>query len=563
MLRTLFLCAASVSASVQDPPPRSVEKVFRVGEESNWIFESEGRRIGEHASRYLGPDEVAGRAAHHFEGRVRLEASALGELRLVANLWTDGSGRALRFTQESLLGEAYARVELDFTDGDVTAQIVQGPSTRRLTLKSDPGAFVLANNFVSHIDLALALQELGPKIQLPMFSGSVLQGFPYEVTAAGTSEVELDGTRKTALVFEDSLGERLRLVGGRLFDIEVPAQKLVIRRSSEPIETFTITPPAIRSNPARFAAEDVRIELEEGFLAGRLTKPRRARGRLPALFFISGSGPQDRNGMSSGIDLGTHEILDRLTADGFLVLRVDDRGAGESSPQPPDMSFDDLVADARACVAFLRKREDVDPERIALIGHSEGGLTAMVLGVELDELAAVVLMAAPGRSMLAILTEQNRMVLERAGLSGEELERRLQEVVQLLERLMGAEPIDPASLPEEQRGFLASRAWMQSHARRDPIAMVRRLACPVLILHGGKDFQVSAERDARALADALRAAEHPDAELHVFAGLDHLFKKTPGERSELADYALDRAVDPEFLGVLSAWLAQRLRPERR
>jgi pimeloyl-ACP methyl ester carboxylesterase len=258
-----------------------------------------------------------------------------------------------------------------------------------------------------------------------------------------------------------------------------------------------------------------------------------------------------------------HEILDRLTTDGFLVLRVDDRGAGASSAPPDNMSYLDLVADARACVAFLAQRDDVDPTRIALIGHSEGGETAPLLALEALPIAAVVLMAAPGRPLLEIMTDQNRAALEAGGLSGAELEAELAKVVDLLKRLCGSGPIDPDELPADQRSILANRAWLQTHAQQDPLATIRAVRCPVLVLQGAKDFQVSLERDARALDAALTAAAHPDHELRVFAELDHLFKKSPGLKSILADYAEDRRVDAEFLDVLSTWLRKHLMPQPR
>jgi pimeloyl-ACP methyl ester carboxylesterase len=321
-----------------------------------------------------------------------------------------------------------------------------------------------------------------------------------------------------------------------------------------------IVPPEIRKASAAFGGEEVRIRHEDAVIAGAVTKKKGSKGRLPAVFFISGSGPQDRNGFSSGLDLGTHEILDRLTSQGFLVLRVDDRGTGESSAMPPNASFLDLVADARACVDHLRKRDDVDPKRIVLIGHSEGAETAPILAAERPEIAAIVLMAPPGRPIAEIILDQNRLELEKRGLAKEELEKQLQEVRAFLAKLASDEPIDSASVDENERTALASRAWFQSHAKQDPIATIRKVKCPVLILQGAKDFQVSPEKDAAALEAALKAAHHPDHELHVFAGLDHLFKATPGEKSEIADYSKSRPVAAECLESLVAWLKVRLKP---
>jgi uncharacterized protein len=321
--------------------------------------------------------------------------------------------------------------------------------------------------------------------------------------------------------------------------------------------------PEILKAGAGFDAEEVSIEREGAKIAGTITRPKGSQGRLPAVFFVSGSGVQDRQGFSNGMDIGTHEILDRVTSAGFLVLRVDDRGAGQSSDLPPNASFLDLVADARACVEFLGKRADVDPARIALIGHSEGGETVPLLAAERPSIAAVVLLAAPGRPILEIIADQTRLALEKQGLPPEEIERQLAAVRAFLERVAGDGEIDPAGLAPEELVALQNRAWMQSHARQDPIATVKKLRCPVLILQGALDFQVSAERDAKALEAALAAAGNPDHELQVFEKLDHLFKKAPGDRSEFGDYWKARPVDAQFLDTLTAWLQKRLLPVKK
>lgn len=564
MFAALFALVA-VSVAPRNPDDHTLSQRYRAPEKSVWVFEVEGARIGEHASHYLGREDVAGASAHHFRGWVRLNAPGPGnvQVRFAADLWTDDHGHPLRFEQQTLVGETYAKVELAFEGGKAKAHILQGTSKRDVEVKADPATLLLANNFLSHIELALALIDPGHDASLPLLSGNTLQPLTYKLTAKGKFEEQRDGQQLTGEEYTDSLGERLRVVDGRLVEVAVAAQKLVIRRSDETFEPFTISPPAARVTANDFDGENVRIARGEGSIAGRITKPKGTPGKLPALFFVSGSGAQDRDGMSDGIDIGTHEILDRLTREGFLVLRVDDRGAGESSAPPENMSYDDLVGDARACVEFLARRDDVDAKRIVLVGHSEGGETVPLLAVENPSIAAIVLMAAPGRSVIDIMIEQNRMGLEQSGVKGAELEKQLGEVSALLRRLASDETIDPNSLPEDQRAILSQRAWIQGHARQDPIATVRKVRCPVLILQGAKDFQVSLERDARALEAALKDARHPDFELRAFPALDHLFKRSPGEKSEFADYMKDRRVDAEFLDVLCAWLRPRVKLEKR
>lgn len=564
MIGSAFLLLAALAIPTRaQVPVRTVGDVFQRGEESVWVFEADGSRIGYHASRYVGRDELAGRDAHHFQGSCRLLTEPKGgvELRSLADLWTDDLGHPVRFVQQLTVGDTYSRVDLDVAAAKSKARIVQGASKREITLDVDPAAYLLANNYVSHLEILLALSPDGADVRAQLFSGNALQGLVYDAKAKGTFEEDVAGVRQRGTVYEDSLGERLRFGAGRLLDVTVESQKLVIRRTTERVEPFSIQAPEVKKRAAEFESEDVRIRRGDALIAGTVTKRKGSQGRRPAVFFVSGSGPQDRDGMSSGMDLGTHEILDHLTAQGFLVLRVDDRGTGESSPIPANASFLDLVADAEACVDHLSKRADVDPKRIAVIGHSEGGETAPILAVRHPEIAAIVLMAAPGRPIVEVILDQNRAGLVEEGLAGAELEAKLKQVRAFLARLASDDAIDPAQLDAEERAALASRAWFQGHAQLDPAATIAKVRCPVLVLQGAKDFQVSPDRDARALEKALADAKHPDHELHVFAGLDHLFKKAPGERSEIADYWKSRPVDAEFLAVLTAWLGKRLVPE--
>jgi dipeptidyl aminopeptidase/acylaminoacyl peptidase len=239
------------------------------------------------------------------------------------------------------------------------------------------------------------------------------------------------------------------------------------------------------------------------------------------------------------------------------VLRTDDRGTGESRGPTEELTFDDLVEDARACARFLQSREDVDRSRLAVVGHSEGGLTATILGAEM-ELAAVVLMAAPGRSIRELMREQLARGRSLAGAGAEELAELDSAVVAFFERVDAGQPIDADRLPAELRPFVAARPWLRSHAMRDPVASLKRVRAPVLLLQGARDLQVSAERDAKRLLAALDEIGHPDHELVVFPELDHLFKKTVGAESSGLDYLKTRPVDVGFLDTLAAWLRERL-----
>jgi pimeloyl-ACP methyl ester carboxylesterase len=558
----LVALAAVVLALPARAQERSVADLRRSGETVVWAFEQGGERIGHCASRYAGEVDLAGLRAHRFEEQVQVTARLPGgtlEQRYRCELWTDENARPLRFVLEAAVADTYSSVDAVLTGEQPEAVILQGGKERTVPLEVPEDAYLLANNFVSHIELLLAFEtpEPGEEREVQLFSANVLRSLDYRLEHAGELDLSDGGP---GVVVSDSLGEVLRVdAQGRLLACEIPAQGLVLRRVEEAVEPLVLERPAPPDRPD-LDREEVRIDDGEVSLAGTLTRPKGAEGPLPGVFFVSGSGGQDRDGLAGGIDVGTHEILDRLTLEGFSVLRVDDRGVGESTGPTEGMTFDDLVEDARRCVRYLRGRTDVvDPGRIVLIGHSEGGMTVPILAAEDPAPAAVVLLAAPARPLAELTIEQYVAGQRLEGLAGEQLVAYEARVRAFFEALARGEALDTDELPPELAMLLPARAWLESHARVDPLANLARVRCPVLVLQGERDVQVSAERDARALEAALDDAGNPDHELVVFPTLDHLFKATVGETSSGLDYLKARPVSGQMLDVLAAWLTERVR----
>jgi pimeloyl-ACP methyl ester carboxylesterase len=544
---------APLPAQESGPEPVGVGQRYAPGAEALWTLEQRGKPLGHCASRYEGEVALASLRAHLFREQVELELELpTGPLvqRFTLEHWCDDAGHPLRFELRSQVADVKTGVTGVFAGGKAELVVHQGPSEQRLTVDSPPGAFLLANNFVSQLELLLSVAPVPAEgARHTLFSASTLQTFPLALKRTGT-------TPEGATLLEDSLGERLHFTPGlELARVEIPAQGVVILRTDEPVERFDIQL-TTRARPADLEHEDVTISDGAVSLAGTVTRPKGQQGPFPAVFFLSGSGPQDRDGFALGLDLGTHEILDRLTREGFLVLRVDDRGVGASTGPTDDLTLDDLVEDGRRAVRHLLARPDVDPGRVALLGHSEGGVSAPLLAAS-EPIAAVVLLAAPGRPIDALLREQLLFGRELGGARPEALEAFGQEVDAFLARIARGEPIAAEGLAPELAAFLPSRAWLASHVGRDPLPPLAALRCPVLVLQGGRDVQVSAERDTPPLAAALAAAGHADHELRVFPELDHLFKRASERASEL-DYLKSRPVDPEFLDVLSSWLKARL-----
>jgi predicted alpha/beta hydrolase len=275
-------------------------------------------------------------------------------------------------------------------------------------------------------------------------------------------------------------------------------------------------------------------------------------GPRPAVLFLGGAGPQDRYGIvpQSGVDLGSHELHDALARAGFVVLRFDDRGVGGSEiGDEPAPGFLELVDDGRRALAVLASRPEVDPTKIIVIGHGEGALQASILAgerVRKHSLAGLVLLAGPGRNLRELVYDEIR-----ASLAGQR-EGEIRTVVQRAQQVHDA-ALAGEELPASSEG---ARRWMIEAFAEDPLARLAKVRVPILALQGGKDFQVSPERDFGPIKALLEQKSVKGSAADLFPELDHLFKPEPGV-STPGHYAdLRRHVDPTLIERVIAWATE-------
>ena len=288
----------------------------------------------------------------------------------------------------------------------------------------------------------------------------------------------------------------------------------------------------------------------------------------PAVLFVSGSGSQTKHGFQGPLDLGSWELLDAIAGAGFMVLSSDDRGLGDTPLGEPnfdvaEFGYDELVGDARACLKHLQGHADVNKQRIFVMGHSEGGLTAPILAIE-SEVAGVVFLAAMGRNLYDVTLNQVEDGLANQPKGQRELtlkvQREFQDAVKE-DRDPNFEIAGKAAAvtlkASWKTGVLPIKAWWHDHFNLDVPAIHKKVSCPVLITQGEADFQVSPEKDARQIMKEVLEGACTDMSYKSYADLDHLFKPCGGKKSEIKMYYEDRRVDPTFIKDVVAWLKAR------
>lgn len=316
-------------------------------------------------------------------------------------------------------------------------------------------------------------------------------------------------------------------------------------------------------------------------LAGTLVLPARE-GRFPCVVLVTGSGPQDRDETLLG-----HKpflvLADHLARHGIASLRYDDRGTAKSTGSFAKATSDDFASDALAAVQFLKARAEILPDRIGVVGHSEGGVVAPMCAAQSRDVAFIVLLAGTGLPGAELLPLQGKLIslaggasvadaekgaklnaeiyqLVLAGKSRSELADHLRKV--LLEELR-ADP-EQKDLPAEELAKQADQAaeaqareltspWFRRFLALDPRDHLAKVACPVLALNGEKDLQVPPKENLSRIDATLKAAGNPDVTVVELPSLNHLFQTcTTGSPSEYG--ALEETFSPVALELVSTWI---------
>ncbi|MGB8376526.1 MAG: alpha/beta fold hydrolase [Salegentibacter sp.] len=313
-------------------------------------------------------------------------------------------------------------------------------------------------------------------------------------------------------------------------------------------------------------------------LAGTFTKPN-GEGKFPVVVLISGSGRHDRDG-----SIPTHKpflvLSDYLTRQGIAVLRFDDRGFGKSGGDFSKATTADFAQDVLSAVQYLKSRQDIAPDHIGLIGHSEGGIIAPLAANQSADISFIVTLAAtgiPGSEVTVLqskslrsfpvpdeeLFEENvRKSISIATSNAELSEKRRalkahneQYLVPILKSLGAPDENISNFIQKETENALSP--WSQYFLKYDPAIEFRKLNIPVLSLNGSKDIQVDAKVNQTAIRNALQEGNNKNFKVITLENLNHLFQEC--ETGDMAEYEnISQTISPIALKAISEWIIENI-----
>ena len=348
--------------------------------------------------------------------------------------------------------------------------------------------------------------------------------------------------------------------------------------------------PQTPSEPFPYLIEEVKFKNveEEGVeLAGTLTLPEKGK-TLATLVLISGSGPQDRDET-----IFDHKpfwvIADYFTRRGYAVLRYDDRGIGKSTGTFPTATTADFAEDTKAAVNYLQSREDLDPNRIILVGHSEGGMIAQMVAAEREDIAMVVSLAGPGIPCADLLVLQNDALGTQAGFSEKKLARNRnfnQKIYEICATDLDGNDFNNKiryecngffeQMDEEEKKAYGNNKhqfyfktvlgintpWFRYFSKYDPYPYLLKIKQPFLALNGSKDLQVTAQENLDGIETALEEGICTDFKTIELESLNHLFQKAEtGDPSEYQN--ISETFSIEALEEMLKFISRRLKLIRK
>ncbi len=331
-----------------------------------------------------------------------------------------------RFTLDGSANGADVSVRTSFVNGTAQTEGNQGTAKIATSHQLSPKAVVLPNGVFSlYAALADRLSRVTAGAELKAYilplaeiGVRVVSDQPERIQV-GTAFLDV---QRYDLLFSNPGGDLAVSLtagdGGRLIRLSIPAQSIEVVRED-------VASPTSRTQVFSNPGDEAVVIPAVGFnLGATITKPSSPAPRMPAVILLSGSGVGDRDGFVQGVPT-LAQLAGAIADAGFLAVRYDKRGFGQSGGRAESATIQDYAEDVRAVVRWLLQRKDIDPKRIAVVGHSEGAWVALLAAAREKRISAVASIAGPATTGAELVLEQQQRALDQMKLTPEERDKKV------------------------------------------------------------------------------------------------------------------------------------------
>jgi pimeloyl-ACP methyl ester carboxylesterase len=558
-----FTCALGLvlaaSAALDDARAKAAQQAPATAKSTGYTVFVRGMPVGREE---VTIQEDATGTTITAQGRL---AAPLNAVTRRAELKYGPDGAPVRFVLEGSVNGSDVTVRTTFVNGTAQTEGNQGTTKIATSHAVSPAAVVLPNGvFTLYAALADRLSRVTAGAELRAYilpiaeiGVRVVSDQPERIQV-GTSFLNV---QRYDLLFSNPGGDLAVSLtagdGGRLIRLSVPAQAIEVVRED-------VASPTSRTQVFSNPGDEAVIIPATGFnLGATITKPASpatpasaqgsgAAGRMPSVILLAGAGVGDRDGFTQGIPT-LAQLAGAMAQAGFLAVRYDKRGNGQSGGRSESATIQDSAEDVRAVVRWLLQRKDVDPKRIAVIGHGEGAWVALLAAARERRISAMASIAGPSRTGSDLVLEQQQQSLDLMKLTPEERQQKVDLQKQIQSAVVTGKGWD--GVPRDERRA-ADTPWFHSILTFDPAKIIKDVRQPLLFVHGELDQQVPVSHVERLSDLARTQSDSKSVEVVVVRGVNHLL--VPAITGEIREYPslTDRNVSKDVSGALTAWLTK-------
>lgn len=305
-------------------------------------------------------------------------------------------------------------------------------------------------------------------------------------------------------------------------------------------------------NKSAFHETEVTIGEGKWALPGTLTVPDGS-GPFPGVVLVHGSGPNDRDETICP-NKTFRDLAWGLASRGIAVLRYDKRTFIHAKQFTPEIvekltAKEEVIDDALLAIELMRRTKDIDPKKVVMLGHSLGATLAPRIGKQDPEIAGLIIMAGITRSLEDTILDQFTYLYSLAGTMTDEQKAELEVLKEKVARVKNIESLK--DVPSKDLPLGVSPAYWKDLHDHKPSDDVKTLTMPILILQGGRDYQVLKTEDFEGWKSAL--SHKKNATFKLFPKLNHLFIAGEG-KSTPQEYMVEGHVEREVIDSIVQWI---------
>jgi pimeloyl-ACP methyl ester carboxylesterase len=467
-----------------------------------------------------------------------------------------------RLSIEGVLKGQLITLSATFSLTTVSVDMMQAGQKGSALQDISPRTVVLPNNFYAAYEaLAMRLGDASPGSRFPIYVAPQA-----EITATvdrvtdrrfstPTGPIDL---KQIDLTFADTpapLAVEIWIdTRSRLARLSIPAQSLIVLRDD-------LSSVMTREEFGRNVGDATLFIPANGFnLGATITMPTTAGAKAPAVVLVGASGQQDREEAVAGLPV-FGQIAGALSNAGFLVVRYDKRGTGQSGGRIENATLADYADDVVTVVKYLRDRKDVDDDRVAVVGYGDGGAVALLAADREKHIKAVALFGAAGFTGREVTLEQQRHTLGLLKTTDADRQAKIAMQTQIVDATIKGDGW--TGVPDDVRKQ-ADTPYFKSWLLFDPANVIKRLDQPMLIVQGERDveFPVANADRLETLSRARTKLPATATNKVIVPGINHrLVPATTGDVSEY-DSLQTRTVAPQVTDTVINWLRGVFTPKK-